>query len=81
MSAITPEDVVDSASIAAASTRRRPLWQVAIRNPNVMFGGVIAGFAESTGAVAFTGAAGAELVAGAGVAWATRGDSDGRLTR
>ena len=41
MSAITPEDVVDSASIAAASTRRRPLWQVAIRNPNVIFGGVI----------------------------------------
>jgi len=41
LSAITPEDVVDSASIAAASTRRRPLWQVAIRNPNVIFGGVI----------------------------------------
>ncbi|HYD07277.1 MAG TPA: ABC transporter permease [Reyranella sp.] len=42
MSAISPEDVVvDSASIAAASTKRRPLWQVAIRNPNVIFGGVI----------------------------------------
>ncbi len=41
MSAITPEDVVDSASIAAASTRRKPLWQLAIRNPNVIFGGVI----------------------------------------
>ncbi len=41
MSAITPEDVVDSASIAAASTKRRPLWQVAIRNPNVIFGGAI----------------------------------------
>jgi peptide/nickel transport system permease protein len=41
LSAITPEEVVDSASIAAASTRRRPLWQVAIRNPNVIFGGVI----------------------------------------
>ena len=41
MSAITPEDVVDSASIAAASTKRRPLWQLAIRNPNVIFGGVI----------------------------------------
>ena len=40
MSTIT-EEVVDSASIAAASTRRRPLWQVAIRNPNVIFGGVI----------------------------------------
>jgi len=42
LSAISPEDVVvDSASIAAASTKRRPLWQVAIRNPNVIFGGVI----------------------------------------
>ena len=41
MSAITPEDIVDSASIAAASTRRKPLWQLAIRNPNVIFGGVI----------------------------------------
>jgi peptide/nickel transport system permease protein len=41
LSAITPEDVVDSASIAAASTKRRPLWQVALRNPNVIFGGVI----------------------------------------
>jgi len=41
LSAITPDDVVDSASIAAASTRRKPLWQLAIRNPNVIFGGVI----------------------------------------
>lgn len=42
MSAISPEDVaVDSASIAAASTKRRPLWQVALRNPNVIFGGTI----------------------------------------
>jgi peptide/nickel transport system permease protein len=41
LSAITPEDIVDSASIAAASTRRRPLWQLAIRNPNVIFGGTI----------------------------------------
>jgi peptide/nickel transport system permease protein len=42
LSAITPEDVgVDSASIAAASTRRRPLWQLALRNPNVIFGGAI----------------------------------------
>ena len=42
MSAITPEDVVvDSASIAAASTKRRPLWQLAIRNPSVIFGGAI----------------------------------------
>ncbi|WP_296379701.1 ABC transporter permease [Reyranella sp.] len=42
MSAIAPEDVaVDSASIAAASNKRRPLWQLAIRNPNVIFGGAI----------------------------------------
>ena len=41
MSAITPEDIVDSASIAAASNKRKPLWQLAIRNPNVIFGGVI----------------------------------------
>lgn len=42
MSAITPEEVaVDSASISAASTKRRPLWQVALRNPNVIVGGAI----------------------------------------
>ena len=41
MSAVTPEDVVDSASIAAASTRRKPLWQLALHNPSVIFGGVI----------------------------------------
>ena len=41
MSAITPEDIVDSASIAAASTKRKPLWRVAIRNPGVIFGGTI----------------------------------------
>ncbi|MBN9515398.1 MAG: ABC transporter permease, partial [Alphaproteobacteria bacterium] len=35
------EEVVDSASIAAASTKRKSLWLVAIRNPNVIFGGVI----------------------------------------
>ncbi|KAF0097286.1 MAG: peptide/nickel transport system permease protein [Rhodospirillaceae bacterium] len=40
MSAIT-EEVVDSASIAAASTKRKSLWLVAIRNPNVIIGGVI----------------------------------------
>ena len=40
MSSIT-EEVVDSASIAAASTKRKSLWLVAIRNPNVIFGGVI----------------------------------------
>jgi len=41
LSAITPEEIVDSASIAAASTRRRPLWALAIRNPSVIFGGTI----------------------------------------
>ncbi|HTR88369.1 MAG TPA: ABC transporter permease [Reyranella sp.] len=41
MSATTPDDIVDSASIAAASTKRRPLWQLAIRNPSVIFGGTI----------------------------------------
>jgi peptide/nickel transport system permease protein len=41
LSAITPEDIVDSASISAASTKRKPLWQLAIRNPNVIFGGII----------------------------------------
>ena len=40
MSAIT-EEVVDSASIAAAATKRKSLWLVALRNPNVIFGGVI----------------------------------------
>ncbi|NQW55121.1 MAG: ABC transporter permease [Rhodospirillales bacterium] len=40
MSAIS-EEVVDSASIAAASTKRKSLWLVALRNPNVIFGGVI----------------------------------------
>ncbi len=41
MSAITPEDVVDSASIAAASTKRKSLWLLAIRNPSVIVGGTI----------------------------------------
>ena len=41
MSAITPEEVVDSAAIASASTKRRSLWALAIRNPSVIFGGVI----------------------------------------
>ena len=41
MSAITPEEVVDSAAIASASTRRRSLWALAIRNPAVIFGGAI----------------------------------------
>ena len=41
MSAITPEEIVDSASISAASAKRRPLWALAIRNPSVIFGGTI----------------------------------------
>ena len=41
MSAITPEDVVDSASIAAASTKRKSLWRLALRNPGVIAGGTI----------------------------------------
>ncbi len=41
MSAITPEDVVDSASIAAASTKRKSLWLLALRNPSVIIGGAI----------------------------------------
>ncbi len=40
MSAIS-EEVVDSASIAAASTKRKSLWALALRNPAVIFGGVI----------------------------------------
>lgn len=41
MSAIVPEDLVDSASIAAATSRRRSVWALAIRNPSVIFGGTI----------------------------------------
>ena len=41
LSAITPEEVVDSAAIASASTKRRSLWALAIRNPSVIFGGAI----------------------------------------
>jgi peptide/nickel transport system permease protein len=38
---VASEELVDSASIAAASTKRRSLWQVALRNPNVIVGGAI----------------------------------------
>ncbi len=38
---VATEDLVDSASIAAASTKRRSLWLVALRNPNVIVGGTI----------------------------------------
>ena len=42
MSALIEEDVVvDSASIAAAATKRRSLWALAARNPAVIFGSVI----------------------------------------
>ena len=41
MSAITPEEVVDSAAIASASSKRRSLWAAAIRNSSVVFGGSI----------------------------------------
>ncbi len=41
MSAITPEEIVDSAAIASASTKRRSLWRLAIRNPSVIVGGGI----------------------------------------
>ena len=40
MSAII-EDVVDSAAIASASTKRRSLWALAIRNSSVIVGGSI----------------------------------------
>ena len=41
MSAITDQEVVNSAAIASASTKRRSLWALALRNPSVIFGGVI----------------------------------------
>jgi peptide/nickel transport system permease protein len=41
LSAITPEEIVDSASIAAASTKRKSLWALAVRNTAVIFGGSI----------------------------------------
>jgi len=41
LSAITPEEVVDSAAIASASGKRRSLWSLAIRNSSVVVGGSI----------------------------------------
>ena len=38
---VATEELVDSASIAAASTKRKSLWLVALRNPSVIIGGVI----------------------------------------
>ncbi len=40
MTSIT-EDVVDSASIASAATKRKSLWLLAMRNPSVILGGAI----------------------------------------
>lgn len=41
MSVTLPDAAVDSAAIAAATSRRRSVWALAIRNPSVIFGGVI----------------------------------------
>jgi peptide/nickel transport system permease protein len=38
---VATEELVDSASIAAASTKRKSLWLVALRNPMVIIGGSI----------------------------------------
>jgi peptide/nickel transport system permease protein len=38
---VASEELIDSASIAAASTKRRSLWRVALGNPNVIVGGAI----------------------------------------
>ena len=38
---VASEEIVDSASISAASAKRRSLWLVALRNPNVIIGGTI----------------------------------------
>ena len=35
------EDVVDSASISSASTKRKSLWLLALKNPGVLIGGTI----------------------------------------
>jgi peptide/nickel transport system permease protein len=41
LSAITPEEIVDSAAISSASAGRKSLWLLALRNPSVILGGVI----------------------------------------
>ena len=38
---VAAEDLVDSASIAAAATKRKSLWLLALRNSNVIIGGAI----------------------------------------
>jgi peptide/nickel transport system permease protein len=49
---VATEELVDSASIAAASTKRRSLWLVALRNPSVIIGGVILLFMLAIGILA-----------------------------
>ena len=41
MSAITPEEIVDSAAISSAAAGRKSLWALALRNPSVILGGMI----------------------------------------
>jgi peptide/nickel transport system permease protein len=41
LSAITPEEIIDSAAISSASAGRKSLWLLALRNPSVILGGVI----------------------------------------
>jgi hypothetical protein len=45
---VATEELVDSASIAAASTKRKSLWLVALRNPSVIIGGTILLFMLAT---------------------------------
>jgi len=49
---VATEELVDSASIAAASTKRKSLWLVALRNPSVIIGGVILLFMLAIGILA-----------------------------
>jgi peptide/nickel transport system permease protein len=49
---VATEDLVDSASIAAASTKRKSLWLLALRNPNVIVGGAILLFMLAIAALA-----------------------------
>jgi len=41
LSAITPEEIVDSAAISSAAAGRKSLWALALRNPSVILGGMI----------------------------------------
>jgi peptide/nickel transport system permease protein len=49
---VATEELVDSASIAAASTKRKSLWLVALRNPSVIIGGTILLFMLAIGILA-----------------------------